>query len=231
MDTSFSVIFAERGNLYKSKIGRIKNDIIGRFSLLGDKNFRGPGARLLPIDLMVSIEHRVKLKPGRRVLLVSVDGRLVRSCCSPARSSLEASLLPVGQHDPKRPHRSRAENFFENLLHRLLRHPRAGFLIVAIMRNVWRRSDGSQLIVASLGWSGGLWRKSRSRQCSRCSTVQVQLFKELKSDQRCRIGLFLPRVPLGSGETIIFILSVSDHTRQQYVFLQPKKPFYSALFD
>ena len=124
------------GNLYKSKIGRIKNDIIGRFSLLGDKNFRGPGARLLPIDLMVSIEHRVKLKPGRRVLLVSVDGRLVRSCCSPARSSLEASLLPVGQHDPKRPHRSRAENFFENLLHRLLRHPRAGFLIVAIMRNV-----------------------------------------------------------------------------------------------
>ena len=100
------------------------------------KNFRGPGARLLPIDLMVSIEHRVKLKPGRRVLLVSVDGRLVRSCCSPARSSLEASLLPVGQHDPRHPHRSRAENFFENLLHRLLRHPRAGFLIVAIMRNV-----------------------------------------------------------------------------------------------
>ena len=115
------------------------------------KNFRGPGARLLPIDLMVSIEHRVKLKPGRRVLLVSVDGRLVRSCCSPARSSLEASLLPVGQHDPKRPHRSRAENFFENLLHCLLRHPRVGFLIVPIMRNVWRRSDGSQLIVF-VGW-------------------------------------------------------------------------------
>ena len=95
-----------------------------RMTLFADfpfKNFRGPGARLLPIDLMVSIEHRVKLKPGRRVLLVSVDGRLVRSCCSPARSSLEASLLPVGQHDPKRPHRSRAENFFENLLHRLLR--------------------------------------------------------------------------------------------------------------
>ena len=137
MDTSFSVIIAELGNfLYKSKIGRIKNDIVGRFSLLGDKNFRGPGARLLPIDLMVSIEHRVKLKPGRRVLLVSVDGRLVRSCCSPARSSLEASLLPVGQHDPKRPHRSRAENFFENLLHCLLRHPRVGFLIVPIMRNV-----------------------------------------------------------------------------------------------
>ena len=152
MDTSFSVNIAELGNfLYKSKIGRIKNDIIGRFSLLGDKNFRGPGARLLPIDLMVSIEHRVKLNPGRRVLLVSVDGRLVRSCCSPARSSLEASLLPVGQHDPKRPHRSRAENFFENLLHRLLRHPRAGFLIVAIMRNVWRRSDGSQFIVF-VGW-------------------------------------------------------------------------------
>ena len=33
MDTSVSVIIAEQGNLYKSKIGRIKNDIVRRFSL------------------------------------------------------------------------------------------------------------------------------------------------------------------------------------------------------
>ena len=37
MDTYFSVNIAERGNLlYKSKTGRIKNDIIGIFSLLWD---------------------------------------------------------------------------------------------------------------------------------------------------------------------------------------------------
>ena len=179
---------------------------------------------------MVSIEHRVKLNPSRRVLLVSVDGRLVRLCCSPARSSLEASLLPVGQHDPRHPHRSRAENFFENLLHRLLRHPRVGFLIVAIMRNVkkiwWKPVD-------CLPWLVGLWRKSRSRQWSRCSTVQVQLFKELKSDQRCRIGLFLPRVPLGSGETKNFLSFCWSDATTICFFSQPKKhpPFYYALFD
>ena len=122
LDTSFSIIIAERGIFCTNpKLAGLRMTLFADFPF---KNFRGPGARLLPIDLMVSIEHRVKLKPGRRVLLVSVDGRLVRSCCSPARSSLEASLLPVGQHDPKRPHRSRAENFFENLLHCLLRHPR-----------------------------------------------------------------------------------------------------------
>ena len=33
------------------------------------------------------------------------------------------------------------------------------------------------------------------------SLKAVQVLKDLKSDQRCRIGLFLPRVAVGSGET------------------------------
>jgi len=57
-------------------------------------------------------------------------------------------------------------------------------------------------LVGQGAFEGSLAQGSVQGNLAEGSVQGVQLFKELKSDQRCRIGLFLPRVPLGSGEVV-----------------------------